>query len=392
MATDIAMAVWPLYFVLALGYLAGKHSNFTPDAGRELMKLAMSFALPAMLFVSTASLSRTTLTSEIPSLGVIALSYVSMFLLSVLIVHYIFKRSLPEAAIAGICAASPAGPLFGPAILPELFGAGGMIAVTIAALVLNLVQSPIAFALIGDSNEQGQKRPASEHAKNVGRLSKICAVVWRVVSEPVVFAPFCGMFFVLGGIPLPRVLAAGFRLIGSASAGIAIFATGLMLEASRFRLSKEVAFEAGIKMIAVPSLVVGLAFLCGIHGALLSECIVVSALSSGLLGMMIASREGIYVEQAASATMLTSVSLVIFLPIWILISKKIGGYRALSGTETDLRVPDEHRLRQSARQGLFCRNAPSSVTSRLSAVTFLRAVFEGQRRCPTLSARERRVL
>ena len=44
-------ALLPVFFVLALGYIAGKRNTFDPDQAAGLSKLALSFALPAALFV-----------------------------------------------------------------------------------------------------------------------------------------------------------------------------------------------------------------------------------------------------------------------------------------------------------------------------------------------------
>lgn len=318
MATDIAMALWPLYFVLALGFFAGKHRSFTADAAKELNKLAMTFALPAALFVSTATLSAKTLIQDLPALAVVVISYLGMFLLALGILHFFFKRSLPESALGGLCSASPAGPFFGPAVLLPLFGSGGMIAVTLVALVLNIVQNPVALGFLGGA---GEKIPAKPVKKT--KLLALSDAVASMVSLPIVWAPLLGLAFALFGIPLSKVLTAGFQLIGTASSGIAIFAIGLTLSASGFQITKEIIVAALIKMIALPTVVLGIGLLFGIRGNLLSECIIVSALSSGVLGMMLSSTREIYIKESASITILTSVSMIVFLPLWIFITKLI---------------------------------------------------------------------
>jgi malonate transporter and related proteins len=45
-------ALLPVFFVLALGYFAGKRNAFDADQAAGLSKLATSYALPASLFVS----------------------------------------------------------------------------------------------------------------------------------------------------------------------------------------------------------------------------------------------------------------------------------------------------------------------------------------------------
>jgi predicted permease len=47
-------ALLPVFIVLALCYFAGKHNASDADQAAGLSKLALSFALPASLFVSIA--------------------------------------------------------------------------------------------------------------------------------------------------------------------------------------------------------------------------------------------------------------------------------------------------------------------------------------------------
>jgi Membrane transport protein len=49
--SGLVAALLPVFFVLALGYAAGKRNAFDPDQAAGLSKLAVSFALPASLFV-----------------------------------------------------------------------------------------------------------------------------------------------------------------------------------------------------------------------------------------------------------------------------------------------------------------------------------------------------
>jgi predicted permease len=51
-------ALTPVFFVLALGYLAGKRNAFDADQSAGLSKLALTFALPASLFVSMTDIRK----------------------------------------------------------------------------------------------------------------------------------------------------------------------------------------------------------------------------------------------------------------------------------------------------------------------------------------------
>jgi predicted permease len=51
-------ALFPVFFVLALGYFAGKRNAFDADHAAELSKVALGFALPASLFVGMTEIPR----------------------------------------------------------------------------------------------------------------------------------------------------------------------------------------------------------------------------------------------------------------------------------------------------------------------------------------------
>ena len=54
----LVSALLPVFFVLALGYVAGKRNAFDADQAAGLSKLALSFALPASLFVSMTDIRK----------------------------------------------------------------------------------------------------------------------------------------------------------------------------------------------------------------------------------------------------------------------------------------------------------------------------------------------
>ena len=63
--TNIMGALFPIFFVLALGYLAGKRNTFDADQAAGFSKLALSFALPASLFVSMTDIPRDLLLGQV---------------------------------------------------------------------------------------------------------------------------------------------------------------------------------------------------------------------------------------------------------------------------------------------------------------------------------------
>jgi malonate transporter and related proteins len=75
-------ALLPVFFVLALGYFAGKRHSFDADQAAGLSKLALGFALPASLFVGMTEIPRDLLLEQGRLVLALMLSHVGLFLIA----------------------------------------------------------------------------------------------------------------------------------------------------------------------------------------------------------------------------------------------------------------------------------------------------------------------
>src|SRR5215469_15201495 len=75
-------ALLPVFFVLILGFLAGKRNSFDADQAAGLSKLAVSFALPATLFVSMTAIPRDLLLHQCWLVIALILSHAGLFRLA----------------------------------------------------------------------------------------------------------------------------------------------------------------------------------------------------------------------------------------------------------------------------------------------------------------------
>ena len=142
------------------------------------------------------------------------------------------------------------------------------------------------------------------------------------LKQPVVVAPALALVLVLVGVTLPNFVESAFSLIGSATAGVAVFASGLTLAAHKFELSRDVVEITLCKLVLLPALVLGLLSVLGVTGSSLAQAVVVSAISSGLIGLILASRYKTYIDQAASAVLVSAIGMAFALPIWLLLLPK----------------------------------------------------------------------
>ena len=143
MASSMLQALVPLFFVLALGYAAGRLHSFDADQAAGFNTLLVDFALPAMLFSSTVTINRTQLLSDGPIVLALAIAYLGLYLLVVGMYRWVAKRKLADAWVAGLLAASSAAPFFGPSVVTPLYGQSSALLIAIAALVINVAQVPL---------------------------------------------------------------------------------------------------------------------------------------------------------------------------------------------------------------------------------------------------------
>ena len=65
------------------------------------------------------------------------------------------------------------------------------------------------------------------------------------------WAPVLALVLVVAGVPLPEVLVNAMKLLGSATTGVALFATGIVLFAQRITVSRFVAGAVAARNVVV---------------------------------------------------------------------------------------------------------------------------------------------
>src|SRR5260221_5710965 len=143
-------ALLPVFFILALGYLAGKRNAFDADQAAGLSKLALSFALPASLFVGMTDIPRDLLLQQGRLVLALILAHVGLFLVAWILLRRLKTLQGPASIICALMLATSATPVFGIAVLQPLLGDTSAGTVGLVALAINLVV-PTAIILLESS-------------------------------------------------------------------------------------------------------------------------------------------------------------------------------------------------------------------------------------------------
>ena len=132
MLSIIATALVPAFFVMGLGYFAGKEKIVDALHVQSLNALLMTFALPLSLFITMAETPASRLSSGF-SLGlVLTVSMLILFAASVYINRRIFHRNVSEAAVQSINATLPNYAAMGLPLLGAVVGPGSAMSVSIS--------------------------------------------------------------------------------------------------------------------------------------------------------------------------------------------------------------------------------------------------------------------
>jgi len=188
-------ALLPVFFVLALGYAAGKRNAFDADQAAGLSKLALTFALPASLFVSMTDIRKDLLLQQGRLVLALILSHTGLFVAAWLALGLVKSLRGTTAIIYALVLSTSATPVFGLAVLGPILGPTSAGTVGLVALAINLVVPPAVVLLEMDA--------ATKHQQVAIAPSKTNPILTGLnagLQSPLLWAPLLGIAVVLAGI------------------------------------------------------------------------------------------------------------------------------------------------------------------------------------------------
>src|SRR5215469_206652 len=185
--SGLVAALLPVFFVLALGYVAGKRNAFDADQAAGLSKLVVTFALPASLFVGMTDIPRDLLLEQGSLVLALILAHVGLFFVAWIALGFIRSMRGTPAILYALMLSSSATPVFGLAVLQPILGPTAAGAVGLVALSINLVVPATVVLLEVD----GAKRQGG--AKNGSTSSPVLTGLSSGLKSPLLWAPILGI-------------------------------------------------------------------------------------------------------------------------------------------------------------------------------------------------------
>lgn len=210
--------VIPVFGLVGLGYAAALAGLFDAERLKGLAYFAFGFAIPALLL---RSMARMELEGEVawPFLLSYYVGAFLVFALGLAAGLLIFRRSLREAAIAGMASSYSNTVLLGIPLLLTVFGERASLPV----FLLIAFHSALMFPAVTTVLELG--RGAG------GEFWRIPGSTLRgLIRNPILVGLAAGLVANIAGIALPAVLDSLLRTLGQAAVPCALFAMGASLQ------------------------------------------------------------------------------------------------------------------------------------------------------------------
>jgi len=276
----IVMALVPVFFVLLLGFFAGRFRIVDSHHVDGLNALVMNFALPASLFAATASASRSQMIAQAPLFLAFGLTMLLLYLAWYWSARSFSGVSRSDASLQALTIGFPNLAGVGLPVLSSMLGPGGAVPVAVALASGSILISPLTLIVV-------EMNAGKAHGADVsGR--QVLTAVRRALTKPVVLAPALGILLSLSNLDLDALAHACLALIGNAAAGVALFLTGLILSAQSFRLDWRVVAATAAADVIRPLLAVAVVYIFRVAPDTAKTTILLAAVPSGFFGILFA--------------------------------------------------------------------------------------------------------
>ncbi|HUO23995.1 MAG TPA: AEC family transporter [Caulobacteraceae bacterium] len=273
------IVIVPIFALILAGWLTRRLGVIGAQGMTELNRFVVWLSLPALLFDLTAHARL----AEVWQPGFVlafGASVVGVFVLTILL--RVRRRPLADAALDGLGAAYGNVAFMGFPVMTAVLGPPGLMAATIATLIVVCMLFAAAVALI----ETGLQAEARLHhlALKVGKA---------LLRNPLVVAPLLGGAAAVAGLAIPDPLEKALKMLGGTASPCALITIGLFLggktaSASNKGENGSIALLVVLKLIVQPLIALALAKALDLPVVLTRGAVLLAAMPTGTGPFMLA--------------------------------------------------------------------------------------------------------
>ena len=300
--------VAPVFLVIAAGYLAVWRGLFAAGMVDGLMRFAIQFAVPCLLFRATSTMDLAS-AYDWRLMGSFYVGAALSFATATLVTWKLFGRNPADAVAVGFGALFSNLVLLGLPISERAWGLDSKAMASAYAIVS--VHAPFCYLLGITSIEW--LRADGRSIQGTARI-----VLRAMFRNSLMIGIGLGFIVNLSGMALPALLTASIDIVARAALPVALFGLGGMLARYSF---KESISEAGsisiISLLLHPGITYVLCRLLGVPEALTGAAVLMAAMAPGINAYVFASMYHRGQGTAASTVLLGTAASVLTVSTWL---------------------------------------------------------------------------
>lgn len=306
MLLHILNIIAPVFLIIGVGYSAVRGGYFADNLVDGLMRFAILFAVPCLLFRATSRLDLSTAYDwriMLAFYSAAAISFTSVCLLA----WSVFKKNPGESVAIGFGALFSNSVLLGLPISERAWGIDNLS--TVYAIIS--VHAPFCY-LLGITT--------MEVVRSDGRS-------WTATSRIIITAMFrnslmigigLGFLVNLSGVEMPQILTSSVDIISNAALPAALFGLGGVLTRYKFSHSLgEVSTVSMFSLIVHPSLTLLICYLLGVDQSISRTAVLIAAMAPGINSYLFATMYQRGQSIAASTVLLATALSIVSVSSWL---------------------------------------------------------------------------
>ncbi|AYD03389.1 AEC family transporter [Neorhizobium sp. NCHU2750] len=307
------LIVLPIFALILAGWIARKSGALGPNATREVNRLVVYLALPALLFDIMAKAK----VEQIWQPGfIVAFSAGCAIIFAGTIFWRLAKgRHLADAAIDALNASYANTGFVGFPLVLSLIGESGMAPTLIASIITVCVLFAVAIILI-EAGLQSETRRRDIVFKTLVSLCK----------NPLLVSPVLGAVFMLSGLPLPAPVDSFLKLLSGAASPCALIALGLFLAGPQAATAASrvstTGILVGLKLVAQPIVTWIVAGpMLGLAPLSVHTVVLLAALPTGTGPFMLAEFYGREASLTGRVVLITTILSVLTISAYLIVAR-----------------------------------------------------------------------
>jgi len=238
MLTVLADPILPVFAIVAFGYLMGSTQRTSFDEARLINKIAMQVFLPILIFDMIANAPIHEFNAV--SIALYLIIEIVVFAIGFYIAKIVFKQDSDHAVLLAFCGIFANNAFYVLPISVLLYGESNVLPVT-AVITLDATVT-FGGAMI---------------VLQVIKLGKVSTLeVSKTLSKtPILQGIALGIVFSLGQFTIPAPIQTFLDFNGTAAPPLALFALGVVMAHTRFRVDTLVTVFSLLKLILFPALI-----------------------------------------------------------------------------------------------------------------------------------------